>query len=356
MKRDSLSRRRFFKATAGVTAGAAVAGCIGGEEEPVEEPDDSEGDDHDDSHDDGHDHEAGEQVMSVDTFELINRDTDEVTNFVHGDHWDPVDGGFPSIPVDGYVSVGAYVEDDGEEVALGENGEYELRARVADGAEEGVVEFDYHGDHVHVRGVGTGLTDIVFQLWHDGHADDETPPLTVQVVEEGEDHDHGDDDEVGELRIFDRAPDPHEEVADWHDGHWHGEIPNIPVGDRISLGAEFEEPGGEEIPIGANLDYGLSVRVADGAEEGVVEIDPERDYHGDHVHIHGVEEGTTYVVFGLWHDDHADWESDPIPVAVGDAEVDDGHHHDDHDDDHDEHHGDDDHGHDDHDEHHHGDD
>jgi len=81
--------------------------------------------------------------------------------------------------LDDNVSLGAvFTDDGGNEAEL--NGEYELRVRLEDDADE-IVEFDYHGDHVHIIGEEEGETEVVFQLWHDDHADFETSPIDVTV-------------------------------------------------------------------------------------------------------------------------------------------------------------------------------
>ncbi|MCK8826462.1 hypothetical protein MWH25_01695 [Natroniella acetigena] len=127
--------------------------------------------------------------MEIAEFEVIDRSADDVTAYVHHDHWH---GELPNVPVNEDISLGAYIEDEhGDEIELGS--EYELRARLADGAAEGIVEFHSHGDHVHVVGESEGETDIVFELWHGDHVDYETPEITVQV---------GDDERGFFSRIF----------------------------------------------------------------------------------------------------------------------------------------------------------
>ena len=287
-----MARTRRDVLAGGTVALVSLAGCLGGD---------------DDS--------GIPDSIDASEFEVLDRDHDgDVAVYVHGDHWhdDPLE-----IPHGDRRSLGANVEnDDGESIEFGDD--IRLDAVVLDGAPE-LVSIESHGDHVHVHGEDDGLTDIVFQLAHDGEPLYETPTLSVEVVD---DHDHDDHEhdvgDVGELRLYDRAPDPHEEVADVHGDHWHGELPHIHVGDNISIGGEFEDQDGHTIPIGSNEEYELGVRVADDAPEGIVSIDPDEDFHGDHVHVHGEQEGETELVFMLWHDDHADWESPPIAVEVED--------------------------------------
>ncbi|SDQ90659.1 hypothetical protein [Natronobacterium texcoconense] len=300
----STSRRKLLAATGSATA-LGLAGCLGDENGG-----DDEGDDHDD-HDD-HDHDDGHDEIGVEEFEILDRDHDEeVLVYVHGDHWhdDPLE-----VPHDDNLSLGAYIEDeDGDEVELGDG--LELTGEVVEGANE-VVEIESHGDHVHVHGEEDGFTDVVFQLVEDGDVVYETPELETEVGH----HDHDDDGhghvEVEDLEIIDRSDD--EVVADIHGDHWHGELPHVHVDDNISLGAVFTDDHGDEIPIGSDEEYELAVSVADDAADEIVEIDSDEHWHGDHVHIYGESEGETEVVFKLWHDDHADWESPPIEIEVED--------------------------------------
>ena len=327
--------RRTLLASAGATvATVLVAGCVDTAGDDPAGSDDPEGgqssDDADPPTDAQDDPEQdGDEALEdagLSAFELVDRDADDGAAYVHGDHWH---GSLPPVEVDHTLSVGAEIADEeGDPVALGEDEPYELRARVDDGAPEDVVAFDFHGDHVHVQGVAEGVTDVVFQLWHDDHADFETPPIMVQVVEDDDhydddhheddhhDDDHHDDDHdhhdahVDELEIVDRSTA--EVVADTHDDHWHGELPTIPLEDNVSLGARFLDEDGHEIPIGDDEGHEFRVRLADGATEGIVSF----DFHGDHVHLIGDSTGETAVVFQLWHDDHADWESPPIDAVV----------------------------------------
>jgi len=327
------SRRKLLAATGSLTA-LGLAGCLGDEEgdEPEQDDDhdhDDDDHDHDDDHDDDHDHDHDDEVADEPFDELgvadegltiLDRahDPHEEAAYVHGDHWH---GSLPSIPVDDNVSLGAEVElEDGDDLELGD--EYELRVAVAPDEPEGVVgidEDDYHGDHVHINGEQEGVTEVVFMIWHDDHADYQSPPITAQVVEDDDDDDHDHDDEyVSEFQLLDRAHDPHEEISYVDGDHWHGEdeFPTIPVGDNVSIGAELEDADGDEIVLGS--EYELGVELAADAEEGIVEIDEDEDYHGDHVHIHGESAGETEVVFTLIHDDHVDYETPALTVTVGD--------------------------------------
>jgi len=266
----------------------ALAGCEG---------DAQTADDHYDQ-----DHSHHEEIT---IFEVIDRSEDEVTAYVHVDHWH---GSLPEVEEGDNISLGAYIEEDDEKVEL-DGDHHALGVDLAPGAEEGIVSFDLHGDHVHIIGEKEGTTEVVFQFLHDGEVDYETPPIEVTV---GHGHGHDDDhvhEEVTVFDIIDRSAD--EVTADYHVDHWHGSLPVVKVGDNISLGAYLEDDHGHEIELDGDH-HALGVALAPGAEEGIVSF----DLHGDHVHIIGEQEGTTEVVFQFLHDGAVEFETEPIKVEV----------------------------------------
>ncbi len=82
------------------------------------------------------------------------------------------------------MSLGANIVDmDGDDVILDRDGHHTLKVILVEGANDGVVDLDNHGDHVHINGVGVGSTFVVFQWLHDGDVQYQTPALEVTVVE-----------------------------------------------------------------------------------------------------------------------------------------------------------------------------
>ncbi len=99
-------------------------------------------------------------AFEVGEFELIHND--EVAAWWHEDHWH---GGVPDVPLDGAQSVSAHVEDtEGNVLPLGEDEQFQVDARLEDGAPDGVVEIDVDGRDIEFRGTETGQTLIVFEL------------------------------------------------------------------------------------------------------------------------------------------------------------------------------------------------
>ncbi len=121
-----------------------------------------------------HDHED-----EIGEFEIIDRETDDVIAYVHGDHWHDA----PLEMHEGeHLSLGAYIEDDhGHEIELGEEEEYQLGVSLADRTDD-IVSFHEHGDHVYIEGEEEGSTEIVFELIHHDHVDYVTPPLDLGVI------------------------------------------------------------------------------------------------------------------------------------------------------------------------------
>ena len=211
------TRRELITGGAGMIALTTFAGCLGDDEDSGDaendDYDDHSHDDHHDDHDDhdhddhshddhhddhahddhDHDHHAGHfDELGIYEFQLLDRahDPHKEISYMHGDHWHGA-GDFPVVPEGDNLSIGATAYDeDGEDLELWED--YELRAAVASGADDEVVSFDFHGDHVHIHGEEDGMTEIVFQVWHDDHADYQTAPLAV-IVGEDTDDDHDDE-------------------------------------------------------------------------------------------------------------------------------------------------------------------
>ena len=126
----------------------------------------------DDHYDQDHSHHE-----EITIFEVIDRSEDEVTAYVHVDHWH---GSLPEVPEGENISLVAYIEEDEKEVLL-DGDHHALGVALADGAEEGIVSFDLHGDHVHIKGGQEGSTEVVFQFLHNGEVEYTTPPIEITV-------------------------------------------------------------------------------------------------------------------------------------------------------------------------------
>lgn len=71
-----------------------------------------------------------------------------------------------------------FVTADGEEVNVADTGDYELRVQSTNAA---VLGASVVGRQVELRGNQAGTAAVLFQVWHEGHADLEVPGLAVTV-------------------------------------------------------------------------------------------------------------------------------------------------------------------------------
>ena len=106
--------------------------------------------------------------------------------------------------------------------------------------------------------------------------------------------------------------DNHQRIAYVDGDHWHGSLPSIEEGQSLSLGATIVVED-ETLSLDASgLADTLSVRLAEGAQEGIVSF----AQYGDHVHIIGVNEGSTDVVFVWSRAGEEQFVTPPIGVTV----------------------------------------
>lgn len=113
--------------------------------------------------------------------EVRDRDSGERLAWTHGEgssiHWE---GSLPQLAVGEGIEVDVvFLDENGTQIPLG--GEFEARAEVASGAPSGVIQIEAHGDHVDIEALEVGETEIVFHLWHGGHADWSTPAIALHV-------------------------------------------------------------------------------------------------------------------------------------------------------------------------------
>lgn len=112
--------------------------------------------------------------------------------------------------------------------------------------------------------------------------------------------------------IVDRRSDTR--LGGWHNGHWHGGIPDVVLDESVPVGIVLEDDQGRVVPLGEDEPYQLDARLADGEPEGVVEIES----HGNYVAVHGRELGRTGVVLQILRDDELVYETadETAPVEV----------------------------------------
>ncbi|OWZ83845.1 hypothetical protein [Natranaerobius trueperi] len=112
------------------------------------------------------------------TFNIIDRDSDEVVDYHHDQHWH---SGLPEVSINENLSLGANILDENEKEIELDGEHYSLGIDYAEDANEEILSLEEHGDHVHITGDKEGESEVVFQLIHDGEVEHETVPIEIQV-------------------------------------------------------------------------------------------------------------------------------------------------------------------------------
>jgi hypothetical protein len=126
-------------------------------------------------------HVGGEEGEPV-AVELYERGTQNLIAETHGTgediHWE---GDFPALAVGEEIEVDVvFLTAAGEPITLA--GDVRVEARIAEGADEGVVALASHTDHVDVEAVAAGTTEVIFAFWHGDHEDWAPPAIAVTVT------------------------------------------------------------------------------------------------------------------------------------------------------------------------------
>jgi ABC-type Zn uptake system ZnuABC Zn-binding protein ZnuA len=275
--------------------------------------------DHSDHEDHAHDDEDEDDLHDgheIESFEIL-----DLGNFsnkvahVHGDHWD---GQLPNVPVAGFISLSAHiVTNEGQDIVLDSNNTINaLEVVLAPHAQEGIIEFENHGDHVEIYGLIEGYTYVVFNWIHEGEIHYTTPSIRINVGQNHEeDHDH--EHEIGAFELIDNK-NPQNTFAYVHGEHWHGALPIIPIDGHISLSAFIMSIDGQEVFLDPEGEInGLTVSFANEANQDVVEL----FNHGDHVDIYGLANGHTYLVFNWTHDGEIRYTTPAIRLNIGEHDT-----------------------------------
>jgi len=133
-----------------------------------------------------HDREYPEENLRLNEWNIIDLRSDQQLGYWHTDHWH---GGLPDVELDDSLPIGIVLEDtESYVVPLGEDEEYRLDARVADG-EDAIVDVESHGDHVEFHGRELGNTAVVFEIRRGDELiyDTDDEPASFEVVESIED-------------------------------------------------------------------------------------------------------------------------------------------------------------------------
>ena len=113
---------------------------------------------------------------------------------------------------------------------------------------------------------------------------------------------------VGEFEIY--AGD--EVVAWWHDNHWHGGIPDVPLDESLELTVSIEDTDGNVLPLGDDSPFTIEVRLESNAPEDIVAIETGEDT----ITLSGIDTGQTLLVFELSADGETIFDTEPDPATT----------------------------------------
>ncbi|SNR47025.1 metal ABC transporter substrate-binding protein [Halorubrum vacuolatum] len=122
---------------------------------------------------------------------------------------------------------------------------------------------------------------------------------------------------LNEFDIYDLRSD--EQLGYWHDGHWHGGVPDVSLDSTVPIGIVLFDNEGRVVPLGDGERYRVDARIADG-EAGILEIDA----HGRQVDFTGTETGETAVVFEFYEDDELIYDTEDERSTLSVIEGDEG--------------------------------
>ncbi|MFH5882258.1 hypothetical protein [Liberiplasma polymorphum] len=244
----------------------------------------------------------------IHTFELIDMDHDnEILAYIHKDDWQ---GEFPTLRTQERLTLTAnIVSKNLSNRTLDEEGAINgISVSVLEGSRDDVISIENNGDHVVLRAINQGITELEFHWIHEGEIVYTTPPIYLMVYNSGLEQEIS----VLAFEILDLNNNS-ETTAYVHGAHWHGSLPRITIGGSLDLSAFIMNEHQEEVIFDDNgVINGLQVSLATGANENIISI----ENHGNHVVIHGLNIGTTQVVFKWMLDGVTHYTTPPITVRV----------------------------------------
>ncbi len=159
----------------------------------------------------------------------------------------------------------------------------------------------------------TGLFLLIFTFLFFAGCDRSTEP------------DNGHVDDMETVNIIDRTVTARPVIATWtHDDGWDTNVlyelskSAEEERTRVSLGIEVYNSHGEQLELCEGCEYEARYWISQNAPTDVIDLSLDEDilFHGDHVHIYGLEVGETMIEFILWHGDHADAATTPVTFRV----------------------------------------
>lgn len=104
----------------------------------------------------------------------------------------------------------------------------------------------------------------------------------------------------------------------WHDGHWHGGLPDVPEDDTRHISFHVTDTDGHTLPLGPETPFSIRTRLGQGAPADRVNVEDQ----GDAVVFTGESSGQTTIYFEVLAEGEVIFETsaDPLLLTVVDAD------------------------------------
>ncbi|WP_254862697.1 metal ABC transporter solute-binding protein, Zn/Mn family [Halovivax gelatinilyticus] len=96
-----------------------------------------------------------------------------------------------------------------------------------------------------------------------------------------------------------------ERIMYWHDGHWHGGVPSIEVDSSVTVEPVVIDESDRVLPLDDDSAFELDAVVADGAQEGIVDIEAS----DGRITFSGTNKGLTRIYYRVLHDGSVIWDT-----------------------------------------------
>jgi len=131
-----------------------------------------------------------------------------------------------------------------------------------------------------------------------------------------------DHNEFARVEVIDRSQPSQPVVAVWVSGAgWTGALPELSLAGaqpQLSLGVRVFDDEGDPLTLAKGAEFEIRYALASGAPAGILDLtrSPALLFLGDAVALYPRAAGTTRIQLILWHLNHADDATDPIPLTV----------------------------------------
>ncbi|WP_459889082.1 metal ABC transporter solute-binding protein, Zn/Mn family [Halostagnicola bangensis] len=166
-------------------------------------------------------------------------------------------------------------------------------------AQEYASEFEQNHDNVTLIDGMDGLENQLLEMDSDGDIDREPPEYDFDP----------NDLEIEGFDVYNQRTG--NEIAYWHIDHWHGGVPDIPLGGEVVITGIFEDDEGRVLPIGDDKQFQLEASFVEEEDEDI-----EIESRGDDIVFGGDGPTQARIVFELVADGDVVWDTSDEAMLV----------------------------------------